>query len=79
MHNAANSPASAANASNAGADPARKRHDQIRRTYGVEQLGWECRLVKMQNAAVGENEFSGDRRVAGPEKVSDFRSRVGDR
>jgi hypothetical protein len=31
----------------------------------------------MENAAVGENEFSGDRRVAAPEKVSDLRSRVG--
>jgi len=35
--------------------------------------------AEMQNAAVGENEFSGDRRVAAPEKVSDLRSRVGDR
>jgi hypothetical protein len=33
----------------------------------------------MENAAVGGNEFSGDRRVAAPEKVSDLRSRVGDR
>jgi len=31
----------------------------------------------MENAAVGEYEFSGDRRVAAPEKVSDLRSRVG--
>jgi hypothetical protein len=36
-------------------------------------------LVEMENAAVGVNEFSGDRRVAAPEKVSDLRSRVRDR
>lgn len=44
---------------------------------GVEQLGWECRPVEMQNAAVGENELSGDRRAAAPEKVNGLRSRVG--